>query len=165
MLDKLVATFYCTALIFTSLLFFFRTRAVFNTYPWVVAFFAGLWLAVLGGCLAFIVDVYEPVTVNPASKRDPICINSGINPILAATTIILLVNDTLVFLAISWSWRLSRNSYDPYTLESGIRLLIFGDYLPVFSKAFLQDGQAYYLLALSSSMSHAYNISQFLFFS
>ena len=54
--------------------------------------------------------------------------------------------------------------YDPYTLESGIRLLIFGDYLPVFSKAFLQDGQAYYLLVLSSSMSHAYNISQFLFF-
>ena len=153
MLDKLVVTFYCTALIFTSLLFFFRTRAVFNTYPWVVAFFAGLWLAVLGGCLAFIVDVYEPVTVNPASNRDPICINSGINPFIAATTIIPLVNDTLIFLAISW--RLSCNSYDPYTLESGIRLLIFGDYLPVFSKALLQDGQAYYLLALSWSISHA----------
>ena len=144
MLDKLVVNFYCTALIFTSLLFFFRTRAVFNTYPWVVAFFAGLWLAILGGCLAFIVEIYELVMVNPASNRDPICINSDVNPILAATTIILLVNDTLVFLAISW--RLSRNSY---TLESGIRLLIFGDYLPVFSKALLQDGQAYYLLALS----------------
>ena len=147
MLDKLVATFYCTALIFTSLLFFFRTRAVFNTYPWVVAFFAGLWLAILGGCLAFIVNIYELVTVNPASNMDPICINSDVNPILAATTIILLVNDTLVFLAISW--RLSRNSYYPDTIESGIRLLIFGDYLPVFSKALLQDGQAYYLLALS----------------
>ena len=60
-----------------------------------------------------------------------------------------LIYDTLVFLAITW--RLSRNSYDPgpNTLESGIKFLIFGDYLPVFSKALLRDGQAYYLLAIS----------------
>ena len=146
MLSRLVVTFYCTALVFTSLLFFFRTRAVFKTYPWVVAFFAGLWLAVLGGCVALIVNIYEPIP-DTASNRNPICLNSGINPFIAATTIIPLINDTLVFLGISW--RLSRNSYYPDTLESGLRLLIFGDYLPVFSKALLQDGQAYYLSALS----------------
>ena len=147
MLERLVVVFYCATVVFTSLLFFFRTRAVFNTYPRVIAFFAGLWLAVLGGCLAFIVYVFEPAPVNSASNTTPICINSGINPFVAAATIILLINDTLVFLAISW--RLSCNSYDPYTLESGIRFLIFGDYLPVFSKVLLRDGQAYYLLALS----------------
>jgi len=147
MLDMLVVIFYCTALIFTSLLFFFRTRAVFNTYPWVVAFFAGLWLAILGGCLGFIIVI---VPLNPASNRDPICINSGINPFIAATTIIPLVNDTLVFLAISW--RLSLNSHYPETLESGIRLLIFGDYLPAFSKALLQDGQAYYLTVVTMNI-------------
>ena len=146
MLSRLVVTFYCTALVFTSLLFFFRTRAVFKTYPWVVAFFAGLWLAVLGGCVALIVNIYEPIP-DSASNRNPICLNSGINPFIAATTIIPLINDTLVFLGISW--RLSRNSYYPDTLESGLRLLIFGDYLPVFSRALLLDGQAYYLLALS----------------
>ena len=146
MLSRLVVTFYCTALVFTSLLFFFRTRAVFKTYPWVVAFFAGLWLAVLGGCVALIVNIYEPIP-DSASNRNPICLNSGINPFIAATTIIPLINDTLAFIAISW--RLSRNSYDPHTLESGIRMLIFGDYLPLFSKVLLQDGQAYYLLALS----------------
>ena len=147
-LERLVVVFFCAAVVFTSLLFFFRTRAVFKTYPWVVAFFAGLWLAVLGGCLAFIIDVFKPVSVNPASNANALCFDSGSNPFVAAATIIPLINDTLVFLAISW--HLCRNSYYlPYTFKSGIRLLIFGDYLPVFSRALLQDGQAYYLLALS----------------
>ena len=148
-LSRLAVVFFCATVVFTSLLFFFRTRAVLILYPWVVAFFAILWLAVLGGCLAFIVDIFEPLPVDPAS-----CINSTINPFVAAATIIPLINDTLVFLAISW--RLSRNSYDSYTLEGSVRCLISGgDYLPLFSKALLQDGQAYYLLALSWSISHA----------
>ena len=157
MLQKLVTVLYCAVLVFTSLLFFFRTRAIFNGNPWVVAFFAGLWLAVLGGCLAFIVDHvttgwrgYVPTQL----PNTPVfCINRNINPLVAATAIIPLINDTLVFLATTWC--LSRNSYDPYTLRSGIRFLIFGDYVPVFSKVLLQDGQAYYMLALSWSMSHA----------
>ena len=62
--------FYCAVLVFTSLLFFFRTRAVFNTDPWILtAFFAALWLAVLGGCLALIVDGFEPITVDPAASN------------------------------------------------------------------------------------------------
>jgi hypothetical protein len=70
---------------------------------------------------------------------------------LAVATIIPLVNDTLVFLAISW--RLSRNSYDSHTLESRIRFFICGDYASVFTRVLLRDGQleAYYLLALSMS--------------
>jgi hypothetical protein len=107
-----------------------------------------LWLAVLGGCLTLIVGVFKAIMpVNPASNMIAICLDSGISRFAAAADIIPLINDTLVFLAISW--RLSCNSYDPYTLRSGIRFLIFGDYLPVFSKALLQDGQAYYLLAIS----------------
>jgi hypothetical protein len=146
-LDRLLIVFYCATIVFTSLLFFFRTRAVFHTYPWVVAFFAGLWLAVLGACLSLMIDSFKPVPTVPASESS-ICIDSGINSFLAAVNIIPLINDTLVFLAISW--RLYRNSYDQtLRVESGIRLLIFADYLPVFSKALLRDGQAYYLLALS----------------
>ena len=153
MFNRLAVIFCCGVLIFTSLLFFFRTRAIFNRNPWATAFFAGLWLAVLGGCLALIIDVFEPIPVDSASNTTAICYYSGANPFVAAITIIPLINDTLVFLAISW--RLSRNSYEPYTLKSGIRFLIFGDYLPVFSKALLQNGQAYYLFALFWSMSHA----------
>ena len=116
-----------------------------------MGFFAGLWLAVLGGCLAIIVHVLEH-QVNPLLHTTAVCINSGVDPFIAASTIIPLINDTLVFLAITW--RLTRNSYDDHTLRSGIRILIFGDYLPVFSKVLLKDGQAYYLLAFPASISH-----------
>ena len=154
MLGRLVIVFYCATLVFTSLLFFFRTRAVCNRNPWVTAFFAGLLLAILGGCLAYIVDAFKPVLLeNPASNTTTMCQRSDVNPYAAAITIIPLIYDTLIFLAITW--RLSRNSYEPYTFKSGIKNLIFGDHLPVFSKILLRDGQAYYLLAFSWSMSHA----------
>ena len=148
MLGRLVIVFYSTTIVFTSLLFFFRIRAVFNRNPWVTAFFAGLWLAILGGCLPYIVDALEPAVLeNPASNTTTMCQKSGVDPYAAEITIIPLIYDTLVFLAITW--RLSRNSYDRYTFKSGIKILIFGDGLPVFSKALLRDGQAYYLLAPS----------------
>ena len=150
MLGRLAVVFYCAVLVFTSLLFFFRTRAVFNKYPWATAFFAGLWLAVLGGCLTLIVGVFKAIMpVNPASNMIAICLDSGISRFAVAATIIPLINDTVLLFFLAISWRLSRDSYDPYTLRSGIRFLIFGDYLPVFSKVLLQDGQAYYLLAIS----------------
>ena len=144
MLGRTVVIFFSTAVVLTSLLFFFRTRVVFNGNRWIVAFFASLWLAVLGGCLAFVVDVFD--APSPTPNTHAFCIKENINPFAAAATIIPLINDTLTFLAITW--RLLRNSY-VHTLNSGIRLVVFGDYLPVFSKALLQDGQAYYLLALS----------------
>ena len=158
MYNRLAIVLCCAVLVFTSLLFFFRTRAIYDRNPWVTALFAGLWLAVLGGCLAVIVDIFEPIPLDSASNTIAICYYSGANPFVAAVTIIPLINDTLVFLAISW--RLSCNSYDPYTLKSGIRYLIFGDCLPIFSKALLRDGQAYYLLAHSLSMFSCLNNSQ-----
>ena len=149
MFGRPAVVFYCGVLVFTSLLFFFRIRAVFDRNPCITACFAGLWLAVLGGCLAYIVDAFKPVLVpvNPASNAATICLKSGNNPFVSATIIIPLINDTLVFLAITWS--LSRNSYEPYTFKSGIKILIFGDHLPLFSKVLLQDGQVYYLLVVS----------------
>jgi hypothetical protein len=145
MLSRLVPFLYSTAIIFTSFLFFLRIRAIFQRTPWIVAFFAGLWLAVLGGCLAFILDVFQKVKVNPALKTTAICFNADISPFIAAATIIPLINDTLIFIATTW--RLSHNSYEFSTTRGGVRTLIFGDYLPVFTKVLLHDGQAYYLLA------------------
>ena len=143
-LERLVIILYSNVVVFTSLLFFLRIRAAFNRNPWVVAFFACSWLAVLGGSLTFIV---ASTRVDPALNSTETCLNSGVNPFIATATIIPLINDTLVFLAITW--RLFCNSYGSHTLRSGMRILIFGDYLPVFSKVLLKDGQAYYLLALS----------------
>ena len=150
MLGRTTVVFFSTAVVFTSLLFFFRTRAIFNRNRWIVALFATLWLAVLGGCLAFVIDVfYAP---RPAPNTHAFCIKENISPFVAAATIIPLINDTLTFIAVTW--RLFRTSSVHHTLKNGIRLLVFGDYLPVLSKALLQDGQAYYLLAFSQSISH-----------
>ena len=149
LLLRLVVLFVSAALTLTSLLFFFRVRAVFERSNWVVAFFATSWLAILGGCLAFIIYIFEnPMTGNTQA----VCVHENITPYVAATTITPLINDTLIFLAISW--RLLLNSYCSYTIRSGIRPFILGDHLPVLSKALFRDGQAYYLFALSWCMSH-----------
>ena len=108
----------------------------------IVAFFAALWLGVVAACLTVIIGVYgENIGL---SKY---CIDGGVKSYVTTATVIPLVNDTCVFLAISW--RLFYNSYAPPTIEHGLRVLIFGDYLPMFSKAMLHDGQAYYLLAVT----------------
>jgi hypothetical protein len=105
----------------------------------VVAFFAILWLAVVAACVTVIVGV-DGVNIGPTSY----CIDGEVESYVTAATIIPLINDTLVFLAISW--RLFTNSYARPTFKDGLRVLIFGDYMPMFSKAMLHDGQAYYLL-------------------
>ena len=132
-LKRISPFFFGLTIISTSLLFFFRTRAIFNRDPWIVAFFAGLWLVVLGSCVAFIV-AWGIFCAHSRKTR----------PYVAVATIIPLINDTLSFIAIAC--RLFHNSYARRTLENSIRFFVFGDYLPVFSKAMLREGQAYYLL-------------------
>ena len=125
----------------TSLLLFFRTRAVFDRNPWIVAFFFGLWLAVATTGVLVIVGVDE-TNFGPTEY----CTEGQVKLFVQIAATIPVINDTLVFLAISW--RLYSNSYAGPTLRNGLQVLIFGDYLPRFSKAMLQDGQAYYLLVL-----------------
>lgn len=125
----------------TSFLFFIRTRAIFNKNPWIVALFATLWLAVLASCLTFVIGV---LVQNPGYQK--LCVAKTLKRYTAAVTIVPLINDTLVFISITW--RLCSNSYAGSTFKDGFNLVVFGDYLPRFSKALLQDGQAYYLLVL-----------------
>ena len=78
------------------------------------------------------------------------CTDGQVRSFVQIAAIIPVINETLVFLAISW--RLYSNSYvrpSPTIIRNGLQVLIFGDYLPRFSKAILQDGQAYYLLVLT----------------
>ena len=146
-LGKILDVLFFLCVSSTSLLFFFRTRAVFDRNPWIAAFFFGMWLAVAATGVLVIVGV-DAGEIDIASGPTNYCIFGSGRPKLfvqmAATT--PMINDTLVFLAISW--RLYSNSYVRPTLRHGLQVLIFGDYLPRFSKAMLQDGQAYYLLVL-----------------
>lgn len=48
-----------------------------------------------------------------------------------------------LFLAISWI--LAKKSIHQSNLQHGVRAMVFGDYMPTFSRALLQGGQLYYL--------------------
>jgi len=70
-----------------------------------------------------------------------------VEPYVASASIVMLVNDTLVFLAITW--KLMGNARIDSSIRTGFRILAFGEYMPALSKALLQDGQAYYLYVFS----------------
>jgi len=99
----------------------------------------------VAACLTVIIGVDG---VNIGSTR--YCIDGEVKSYVTTATIIPLINDTFVFLAISW--RLFSNSYARPTFKDGLRVLIFGDYLPMFSKAMLHDGQAYYLTTVTINL-------------
>ena len=144
-LERTESVFFCLCVSCTSLLFFFRTRAVFDTNPWIVAFFLGFWLAVVATGVLVIVGL-ESTNIGSTEY----CTDGQVRSFVQIAAIIPVINETLVFLAISW--RLYSNSYvrpSPTIIRNGLQVLIFGDYLPRFSKAILQDGQAYYLLVLT----------------
>ena len=123
----------------TSLLFAFRVCAVFGMKLWAIAFFGALWLAVVAGCTTILFGI-TGANIGPTEY----CITSSVKPYMEAAAVIPMVNDTIIFCAISW--RLWRNNWARPTVKNSFRVLIFGDYLPSFSKSMLLDGQAYYLL-------------------
>jgi len=122
----------------TAFLMFLRVRAVFNRNSYVVAFFAFMWIAVLGGSLTAIPGA-GGANIGPTNY----CVVTKAEPYLATAALIPLVNDTLLFLAISW--RLMKNTHMENSIQTRFRILAFGEYLLPFSKALLQDGQVYYL--------------------
>lgn len=136
--EKAVNVLFPLAVCSTALLFFFRVRAVFNRNKWVVTFFTFMWLAVVAGCLSPISGV-AGMNIGPTKY----CIIASVQPYIATAAIIPLVNDTLVFLAISW--RLMQNAHVDQNIKTGFRIFAFGEYMPGLSRALLQDGQAYYL--------------------
>lgn len=112
---------------------------MFNGNKFVVAFFIFTWLSVVAGCL----------TTTQGGTGVPIgvtryCLAAGLASYTSSAVIIPVVNDTFVFLAISW--KLMRNAYvDECSIKGKVRTIVLGDYMPAFSKGMLKDGQSYYL--------------------
>ncbi|KAJ3500336.1 hypothetical protein NLJ89_g9846 [Agrocybe chaxingu] len=161
---KIISTLYAISIPSTSLLFFFRVRAMYLSTgtqgTWVIRFFAFMWLAVLGGSI-----VSTPGVTASNIGTTEYCINSGLKSYVSMSGIIPFANDTLVFLAITWrlmdvgapiegfggrkrgvknvkvagKWELRR------TVENGLRTGLFGANLSRFTRGLLQDGQVYYM--------------------
>ncbi|KAF8810290.1 hypothetical protein BYT27DRAFT_7186756 [Phlegmacium glaucopus] len=144
-LEHVLDAFFVLSITSSSLLLFFRIRAIFDRNPWVVTLFSGLWLAIVAASVTYLVMI--AVHKVEAAGRESCVVIGNVAGYSAAASIVPLINDTLVFFAISW--RLFRNSYARRTRREGVRFPNFRDYLPVFYKAFLQDGQAYYVVIVT----------------
>ncbi|KAF8898016.1 hypothetical protein CPB84DRAFT_1781151 [Gymnopilus junonius] len=116
----------------TTLLFFCRVRAVYLDNKWVIRFFFLLWLGVVAGCITSSSGVAkdEPTDGSPCCISDP-TIRYPLSPFIAVT------------------WRILQNSLVETNFRNGFRVIIFGRYLPAFSKALLKDGQIYFLTTVS----------------
>ncbi|KAF4610092.1 hypothetical protein D9613_010443 [Agrocybe pediades] len=97
----------------TSLLFFFRVRAMYSDNTKVVVFFFLLWLAVIGGSITPIIGV-SAMNIGPTDY----CINSGLKLYISAACIVPFVHDTLSQLAASQQRDLSSQNWESDSVTS-----------------------------------------------
>ncbi|KAF9460054.1 hypothetical protein BDZ94DRAFT_1140457, partial [Collybia nuda] len=131
----------------TALLFLLRVRAIFNRSRQITVIFFILWLAVLGGTLTAVISI-SGIHIGDT----PYCVFSNVGAYISASANgSLVLFDTCVFIAITW--RLSTmHLMDRRDTSKGWKANLFGTYLPTFSKALLQDGQKYYMVAMVSNI-------------
>lgn len=139
----------------TSLLFFFRLRAVYRENRVVIAFFLLLWLCVLG---ASSMVIFGTSAENIGSTN--YCIDGSIKQYVSFGAATVIVHDTLIFFAISW--RLMGISFgEKRSFIDVLKNMILGRSLPAFSRAFLKDGQVYYLYVGRSAIERFNQMSKF----
>jgi len=97
-----------------------------------------MWLAVVGA-----VSISPIIVSSTSIGSTGYCIGSILKPFGVVSVIVPLVNDTSVLLAVTAG--LVMNTQVEPTLKEGIRAVVYGDYLPAFSRAILRDNQMYYL--------------------
>lgn len=143
--DKILDAFFPVSVPASSLLFFFRMRAVFAGNNLMVASAFFLWLVSFAGTMTVAFGV-EGINIGPTNY----CVVSSAKSYIALSGILPFVHDTFVLLSISW--KMMMNTYEDNSLKNGFRTVVFGDYLPAFSRALLQDGQMYYLVTVCSNL-------------
>jgi len=123
----------------SSLLLFFRVRALYRTNKIIICLFLLLWAGV---CCAGVISTMglSGTTIGPTQY----CTDKSGPQNTYIFAIAVFVNDTLTLLATSWGLKditLGENK----TFCENLRAITIGSNLTRFSKAFLHDGQRYYL--------------------
>ena len=133
------------ALSLTTLLFFFRVRAIYLNNKCVTALFFLCWLAVVAGCIVGAQRVGKDEPSGSNSFANPYCISDPIDMVSVVTSMstIPMINDVLSFIAVTW--RITQNSLVEVSFVNGFKVVLLGRYLPALSKALLMDGQFYFL--------------------
>ncbi|KAF8526224.1 hypothetical protein BU17DRAFT_40792 [Hysterangium stoloniferum] len=140
-LPIVIGSCWAVAIPATSLLFFFRVKAVFDGKRGIVAIFALLWLVNLAGSLTV------PFALSGgnigSTKR---CIPTAVKPFSSAGIIATACYDTLIFIAISW--RIIKQTATGHKIRS----FFAGDSLPYISRELLRGGQQYYLFTVGGNI-------------
>ncbi|EGN93363.1 hypothetical protein SERLA73DRAFT_189575 [Serpula lacrymans var. lacrymans S7.3] len=144
-LEQTVDVFYAFAVPLSSLLFFFRVKAVFDNNKYIVTTGFILWLSVLASSLSIITAVHA-ITIGPTSY----CTAESLKSYAGAAPITVLVHDTFVFMAISWRLLWTTSTHTGF--KGWARAFVSGGYLPALSKSLLQDGQMYYLITVGGNL-------------
>ena len=123
----------------SALLFLLRLRAVYNRDRVIVAIFSVLWLGLLASSV-FVAIGMKAAPIGPTKY----CTIRFAEKSAELGYLTPLIYDTLVFVAISW--RLCRIACArPPSPQKSLKMVLFGHYLPAFTKSILLDGQLYYL--------------------
>ncbi|KAF4622233.1 hypothetical protein D9613_009384 [Agrocybe pediades] len=131
----------------TLLLSFIRVSAVWNRCSRVVSVFGLLWLTAVAGSFT----VIKGIGIEQVSGVK-LCLERVAHPYLAASIILPTINHIIVFIAISIGLCKCHDS-SIFNIGKGIRLYIFGDTLPAFSKALLQSSQLCYVIAVTAGVA------------
>jgi len=125
----------------TSLLFLFRVRAVYNRSRIITAFFGIIWLAIAGLSILIMLGITGERI--PYTRR---CTEGLPHKFTTVPIMLTAVNDTLVFLAISY--RMVSSAMVRSTWSARAKSFFKGEGLHYLSKALLQSGQAYYFATI-----------------
>jgi hypothetical protein len=136
----------------SSFLFFLRVRAVYSGRPLVTWIFGFLWVCVVGAAITV------PIGIKAIKVGGSLCLVSKVPAYAGAAATVLMVNDTLVVLAISY--RLLTNTHrDNAGVGERLRAFFSGANLHAYSMAVFRDGQKYYMCVL-----HHINLSLNVYF-
>ncbi|KAF8141036.1 hypothetical protein K438DRAFT_1878785 [Mycena galopus ATCC 62051] len=142
-----VALLYPIAIPATSLLFFFRVRAIYGGTRAVTIIFGLMWIAVLATSIIIPIATIG-VNIGPSCY----CILVELMPYVGAVSITPGLFDTAVFVAISY--RLMGNTHVEYnSFKQKARAFFLGAYLPSLSRSLFVDGRVYYMITVVSNIA------------
>ncbi|TFK32509.1 hypothetical protein BDQ12DRAFT_773013 [Crucibulum laeve] len=113
---------------------------LYNRNKYVTAVFFTSWLAMLGYSFSLVTAIKGA----NIGHTDYCTYSAPFETRDSGTGIAIFIYDTLIFLAISW--RLFSISHIDNGIGKSLKVVVFGRYLPAFSKALLHDGQMYYFI-------------------
>ncbi|KAJ6454658.1 hypothetical protein C8R45DRAFT_846292 [Mycena sanguinolenta] len=123
------------------MLFFLRVTAVWYPSKIVYVVFLILWTAVLGACITVPLGD-RAAHVGPTTQ----CIITAVPAYVEVATIMPLINDTAIFLAINY--RILAHTVVADSSMTRLRVFFGGQTLSALTQALLQTGQHFYLIAV-----------------